>query len=52
MGGAVALNQHRDLLKKLDLPDYFEVEVIVAVGKAAAEPEHEGHAHRYQLVRK
>lgn len=52
MGGAVALNQHRDLLKKLDLPDDFDVEVIVAVGKAASEPTHEDRTHRYQLIRK
>lgn len=52
MGGAVALNQHADLLKKLDLPDGFDVEVIVAVGQAAAEPAHADRSHRYQLVRK
>lgn len=52
MGGAVALNQQPSVLQQLDLPTGFDVEVIVAVGKAAVEPEHEDRSHRYQLSRK
>lgn len=52
MGGAVKLNQQSAVLQQLDLPTGFDVEVIVAVGKAAVEPEHEDRSHRYQLSRK
>jgi nitroreductase len=52
MGGAVKLNQQPEVLQQLDLPTGFDVEVIVAVGKAAVEPEHEDRSQRYQLIRK
>ena len=52
MGGAVALNKHQDILQQLDLPAGFDVETIVAIGKAAVEPNHEDRSQRYQLTRK
>lgn len=52
MGGAVKLNQQPKVLQQLDLPTGFDVEVIVAIGKAAVEPEHEDRSQRYQLIRK
>lgn len=50
MGGAVALNKQPDVLKQLGLPVGFDVEVIVAIGKAAEAPAKEDRTQRYQLT--
>lgn len=52
MGGAVTLNQHPTLLRKLGIPDDFQVSVIVPVGKAVEQPKPEQRATRYQIIRK
>lgn len=52
MGGAAELNQHADLLKKMGVPDGFQVAVIVPVGKSAEQPTTEERANRYQIIHK
>ncbi|HIW70637.1 MAG TPA: nitroreductase family protein [Candidatus Limosilactobacillus merdipullorum] len=52
MSGAMALNKHPELLKKLGLPTDFQAAVIVPVGKPAEAPAAEDRIQRYQLIRK
>ncbi len=52
MSGAVALNKHPALLKKLGLPADFQAAVIVPVGKPAEQPTAEDRSQRYKLIRK
>lgn len=52
MGGAIELNNHPSLLKKLGISNDFQISVIVPVGKATEQPAHEDRANRYQIIRK
>lgn len=52
MGGALALNKQPALLKKIGVPDGFNVTVIVPVGQTAEQPDLADRANRYQVTRK
>lgn len=52
MGGAMALNKHPELLKKLGVAKGYQVTVIVPVGQPAGKPADEDRRNRYHLIRK
>lgn len=51
MSGALAVNSHPDLLKKLGVDDGYQLTVIVAVGQAADDVAAPDRTNRYKLIR-
>lgn len=51
MGGALALNNHPDLLQRIGVDDGYQLTVIVAVGRPAEDSTAPDRSSRYKIVR-
>lgn len=52
MSGALALNDHPEILSQLGIDQGYSLSVIVAVGQAAEPAAVPDRTHRYKLIRR